>query len=196
VEVRAWLVSCIGQIRKLLDANVLHIKGSCQNPHTLPGRKSRDRRDGGSILARTRTERQGDRLARILVIDDERSIREALKKLFERLGYEVDVAENGEVGLQLYRARRPDLVVTDMTMPVKGGLQTLAELKRDYPRAKVIAMSGGWPESALDPLMVARDLGADRTLEKPFDIQDMLCAVAGVLALDGRGSEGSACGSS
>lgn len=130
-------------------------------------------------------------MARILVIDDERPIRDALKKLFERAGYDVDVAENGETGLDRYRLCPADVVVTDMTMPVQGGLQTLAELKRDYPNSKVIAMSGGWPDSAVDPLMVARDLGADRTLAKPFEILDMLSAVAALMGASGRDPCGS-----
>ena len=123
-------------------------------------------------------------VAKILVIDDERPIRDALAKVFRREGHTVRLAENGAVGVDLYREDPADVVVTDMTMPVKGGIETLAELKRDYPSVKVIAMSGGWPDSAFDPLTIARDLGALHTLPKPFEIQEMLAAVRA--ALGGR----------
>ena len=121
-------------------------------------------------------------MARILVIDDERAIRDVLKRLFQLDGHVVVVAENGHAGLVQLRRQAVDLVVTDMTMPVKGGIETLAEVRRDFPAMKVIAMCGGWPGSALDPLMLAHDLGARREIRKPFEIEEMRRAAREVLA--------------
>jgi CheY-like chemotaxis protein len=113
----------------------------------------------------------------ILVIDDESSIRELLSDVFSGAGYEVGVAESGLQGIRMVSARKPDLVVTDILMPDKEGLETILELKRASPDLPIFAMSGGSLGGPIDVLGMARRFGAIRVYAKPFDPFDMLQAV-------------------
>lgn len=116
-------------------------------------------------------------MARILVIDDDASIRFLLRGLLEMQGYDVIEAENGSEGLQCYWAESPDLVITDMQMPVMDGMQLILELRRACPRAKIIAMSGGQRT-----LNLARPL-TQRTFEKPFQLGQMLAAIQDLVSV-------------
>ncbi len=87
------------------------------------------------------------------------------------------------MGLQLYREEPVDLIITDVFMPEKEGLETIRELRSEYPEVKIIAISGGGKNINLDFLPLAKQLGALRTLKKPFDRQEMLDAVQEVLGL-------------
>jgi two-component system response regulator (stage 0 sporulation protein F) len=116
-------------------------------------------------------------LARILVIDDEEPVRSLLRTALELQGYKVVEAQNGREGLQCYQAEPTDLVITDIQMPVMDGVQMLMELRRTFPRAKVIAISAG--EKALD---MARTLDAQHTLAKPFCLQELLAAVQALVS--------------
>ena len=82
-------------------------------------------------------------MSRILIIEDEESIRKMLKKLFEISGHSVLEAPDGETGCQIYRNEKPDIIITDIFMPEKEGLETIKEIKRDFPDIKIIAISGG-----------------------------------------------------
>lgn len=125
------------------------------------------------------------RLSLILVIDDEPAIRDVLRRMLERAGHEVLVAANGNVGLDLFRRQGADLVVTDVIMPEREGVETMREIKRIDPRAKVIVISGGGSIGADDFLHLAERLGADRTLAKPIDRAALMAAVDELLA-EGR----------
>ncbi len=116
-------------------------------------------------------------MARILVIDDEQNVRDLLRDVLEEDGHEVVEAPDGSVGYDLYRARPADLVITDLIMPNKEGLQTIFELRRDYPEIKIIAMSGGARMGRHDGLPIARTFGALRTFQKPFNLAELLQAV-------------------
>jgi CheY-like chemotaxis protein len=120
-------------------------------------------------------------MRRILVIDDEKDIRNLLRDLFQSEGYEVVEAENGEDGLRIFQSTSVDLVMTDILMPEKEGLSTIMDLKKSNPALKIIAMSGGALKSG-QYLGFARKFGADRVLEKPFHIQTVLQAVTDLLA--------------
>jgi two-component system response regulator (stage 0 sporulation protein F) len=114
-------------------------------------------------------------LASILVIDDEEPVRVLLRFALEGAGYEVTEAANGRIGLELYRQRPTDLVITDILMPELNGLDMLLELTRDFLHAKVIAISGaGGEQNFFD---VAKLLGARQTFEKPFSMPQLLDAV-------------------
>jgi two-component system response regulator (stage 0 sporulation protein F) len=114
-------------------------------------------------------------MATILIIDDEPSVRALLRCVLEAGGYQVTEASNGRQGLELYRLRPTDLVITDIAMPELNGLDVLLELTREFLHAKVIAISGvGGEENLLDK---AKLLGARRTFQKPFGIQQLLGAV-------------------
>ena len=114
-------------------------------------------------------------MATILVIDDQESIRALLRATLEGAGYEVKEAPNGRLGLELYRFRATDLVITDILMPEMNGLDMLLELTREFLHAKVIAISGaGGEQNVLD---LAKLLGARRTFRKPFSLPRLLDAV-------------------
>jgi two-component system chemotaxis response regulator CheY len=121
-------------------------------------------------------------VARILIIDDDDRFRGMLRRTLERAGYEVVEARNGQEGQQHYRAAPTDLIITDILMPEKEGLETIMELRGDFPGVKIIAISGGGLTGNLGFLAIAQRLGARRTLQKPFDLREMLDAVCEVLA--------------
>ena len=114
-------------------------------------------------------------MATILIIDDEEIIRILLRSALEAEGYEVTEAANGREGLELYRQRPTNLVITDIVMPELNGLDMLLELTREFLHAKVIAISGAGEEKNV--LDVAKLLGARQTFQKPFSIPHLLDAV-------------------
>ncbi|RMF90686.1 MAG: response regulator [Nitrospinota bacterium] len=120
-------------------------------------------------------------MKRILVIDDEAPVRRMLRQTLEYAGYTVVEAEDGKEGLKQYRAEPADLVITDILMPEKEGLETIRELRREFPETKIIAISGGGRSGVLDFLNVAEKLGAHRTFHKPFSLQDLLTAIRELL---------------
>lgn len=117
----------------------------------------------------------------ILVIDDERSIRELLADVFSSAGHEVAVAETGTDGVRSAEKRLPDLVVTDILMPDKEGIETILDLRRLAPTLPIIAMSGGTVRGKIDVLGMARRFGAVRTYAKPFDPFEMLAEIEAAL---------------
>ncbi len=120
-------------------------------------------------------------MQRILIIDDEPHILLMLKKMLERVGYETDLASNGVEGLQLFHRNPVNLVITDIIMPEKEGLETIREMKKSHPELKIIAMSGGGKISAENYLETAKIFGATRIIEKPFTQQEMVSAVQELL---------------
>ncbi len=122
-------------------------------------------------------------MARILIIDEEEQVRRYLRKILEAQGHEVVAASDGKLGIELCREEPTDLIITDIFMPEKEGLETIRELRRDYPDVKIIAISGGGRTGNLDFLPLAEKFGALRTLDKPFTRQEMLDAVQEVLDL-------------
>ena len=116
----------------------------------------------------------------VLVIDDDDPVREMLRMTLERNGYEVRTAEDGEKGLRLMRQQAPDLVVIDIVMPNKEGLETIPELRRDFPGVKIIGISGAG-EGPGSYLATAKHLGASRTFSKPLNIPQFLDAVRELL---------------
>jgi DNA-binding response OmpR family regulator len=120
-------------------------------------------------------------VARILVVDDEEAIRSVLREALEYAGYEVVEAEDGVAGVEQYHDKRADLVILDILMPRKDGLETIQELLQADPTTKIIAISGGVRGGKVDNLAVAKALGAQRTLAKPFRLHELLEMVAAVL---------------
>ncbi len=121
-------------------------------------------------------------MARILIIDDEPEIRLLLQRVLEGAGYETAAAADGREGIGILRQKPADLIITDLMMPGQEGLETIIEIRRLYPKAKVIAMSGGGHGGVLDFLPMATQLGAARTLAKPFTHERLLAAVREVFA--------------
>jgi CheY-like chemotaxis protein len=118
----------------------------------------------------------------ILLVDDDESFRPMLHATLERCGYDVVAATNGNEALALYRQREVDLVITDLIMPDKEGLETIAELRREAPGVRIIAMSGGGRNTPNAYLHVAKQFGAAQVLPKPFSTQELLDAIHGALA--------------
>lgn len=121
-------------------------------------------------------------MARILVADDDPGFQDMLQHLLEQDGHEVVIASNGVEALKIYRAQPTDLVITDIVMPDKEGIETIIELREDFPDAKIIVMSGGGGIGLDDYLENALLFGARRAIPKPFDMHDMMNAVNEVLA--------------
>jgi DNA-binding NtrC family response regulator len=121
-------------------------------------------------------------MARVLLIDDEEYVRMTLTQALEDDGHDVLVAINGQDGLNRYKAEMPDLVVTDVLMPEKEGIETILELRKIDPNAKIIVISGGGRINNLDFLEVARKFGATAALKKPFPIDEFSRVVAECLA--------------
>jgi DNA-binding NtrC family response regulator len=118
----------------------------------------------------------------ILVIEDDSAVRLSLQMMLEDGGYTVKVAENGEVGIDLFREEPADLVITDLFMPRKEGIETISELRRDYPGVKIIAISGGGQHIPGGFLVFAKKLGAIHTFQKPIDNSELLQVVNTVLS--------------
>jgi CheY-like chemotaxis protein len=118
--------------------------------------------------------------ARILVVDDRRDIVDFARVALERAGYEVAVAGNGRQALELQREHPADVLITDIFMPEADGMETMDCVRREYPRTRLIAMSGG-VDHMQDYLAIARQIGVDATLRKPFTVEELLGAVRSVL---------------
>jgi CheY-like chemotaxis protein len=130
-------------------------------------------------------------MARILVVDDEPEIRDLCAVTLREAGHHVVLADNGQSALDIHRIAPQDLVLLDMFMPIKDGLETLKALRQSSPTPKVIAVSAGWrvtgrrtategaPRDVLDE---ARALGADAVLHKPFDPDELVRTVQSLIS--------------
>lgn len=120
-------------------------------------------------------------MAKILVLDDEPSILLMIKKMLEKEGHEVTVALNGIEGMELFEQNKPDLVITDIIMPGKEGLETILELRKNHPELKIIAISGGGRISPEGYLPGAKLLGANAVFQKPLVQKEFMATVAELL---------------
>lgn len=125
---------------------------------------------------------EDDPMSRILIIDDDTQIRTMLRLMLEHEGYEIDDAPNGKAGIDRHRETPADLIITDLIMPEKEGMQTIRELKQEFPEVKIIAMSGGCRLGPHEYLPLAAKLGALRVFRKPFGRTDLLQAIRELIA--------------
>ncbi|MDG1890025.1 MAG: response regulator [Verrucomicrobiota bacterium] len=121
-------------------------------------------------------------MATILLIDDEEAMRVWMSQYLEHAGYGVVTAEDGEEGSRKASNQRFDLVIVDILMPKKEGLETIADLRAQSQNLPIIAMSGGGVLSSVEVLDIAETFGADATLEKPFTGQTLLERVDQILS--------------
>jgi CheY-like chemotaxis protein len=119
----------------------------------------------------------------LLVIDDDDQIRRLAKEILVNAGYAVTEARDGQEGLSVCQERSIDLVIMDIFMPNKEGLESIKELRQEFPDIKVLAMSGSVPRFALDVLAVAKKFGAHQILRKPFDVETLLETVKATLSV-------------
>ena len=117
-------------------------------------------------------------MARILVIDDDVNIRVFFRQVLKRVGHEVIEAQDWLEGMRLFRRQRTDLVITDIFMPHKEGLETIRELKRDFPGIKIIAITGADVFMGADHVLgMAQTFGAIYVMKKPFNVAMLLDVV-------------------
>ncbi len=120
-------------------------------------------------------------MAHILIIDDDELIRITLNTILERAGYETTMATNGQDGLTKFRTRPADLIILDMIMPEKGGIDVFTEFRQAQLDVKIIAISGGVWGKEIDYLQTLKDLGADHCLAKPIGRDELLEVVGRLL---------------
>jgi CheY-like chemotaxis protein len=113
----------------------------------------------------------------ILIVDDEPGIRELLSMILEAAGHSVVAAEDGIEAPKIMAARGVDVVITDLLMPERDGLEFITEIRSLYPKVKIIAMSGGGHIARDSYLRIARNFGAHYLLEKPFSQAGVLGAI-------------------
>jgi CheY-like chemotaxis protein len=116
----------------------------------------------------------GGIVARILVVDDEQPVRQVVRLMLESAGHDVAEAANGAIAVSMSSSCEFDLVLTDMYMPEQEGIETIPQLRSVAPRTKVVAMSGGGCLGRGSLLDMARKLGADATLAKPFGPDELV----------------------
>lgn len=118
-------------------------------------------------------------MARVLVIDDNDQFREMLRECLESEGYEVVVASNGKEGIDLYHKEPADLVITDVLMPEKDGVEMMVDLSRNFPDVKIIVISGGGEEGSAEDYLESIKVicNIKHTFSKPFEMDAMLKAV-------------------
>ena len=118
---------------------------------------------------------------RLLIADDNADLRESLRLILERFGYEVCLAADGTRALELQRLAPADVLITDIFMPERDGLETITAFRREFPRTRIIAMSGGGVRvGGKIYLDTAGAAGADATLRKPFDPEALLGVLQGM----------------
>lgn len=126
----------------------------------------------------------------ILVVDDEPEVREIVLTILRLAGYEVAGAEHGGEALRELEQRSYDVVITDLLMPDKDGVETIREVRKRFPQLRIIAMSGGGHVAKESYLKMAQVFGANALLAKPFSRDELLRTVATVLATGGEASPG------
>jgi CheY-like chemotaxis protein len=130
-------------------------------------------------------------MANILVVDDEVEVGIAIRRVLERAGHIVSVANNATAALNVVVQQAPDVVITDIIMPKVHGVELIKILRERFPRIRVIAISGGgsfgtqgYKPDAISThayLAAAREAGAAEVLTKPFDITDLIGAIRRLL---------------
>jgi len=123
----------------------------------------------------------------VLIIEDDAIMLRALGHAFQRAGCRVVGARDGEEGLTRFVERAPDLVITDILMPNREGVETILAMKARVPEVRIIAISGGGRLGAEQILELASRLGADAVLPKPFRSAEILAAARGLLERNGEG---------
>ena len=120
-------------------------------------------------------------MASILLVDDDDQFRTMLSEVLTLCGHKVQQASDGQQASNLYGVHPTDLVITDLVMPGKEGLELILELKHSYSEAKIIAMSDGRRQGNREYLKMAKAFGAKQALAKPFSHQEILDAISQVL---------------
>ena len=121
-------------------------------------------------------------MSSILVVDDDTQVLDVMSEMLRLEGHQVSIAENGLQAVEQMRGAQFDLVITDLIMPEKEGLETIADIRKSSQQLPIIAISGGGRMGPMDYLETARHIGADATLAKPFGRQELITTVSDLLA--------------
>ena len=116
-------------------------------------------------------------MVKVLVADDEDMVRMVIKQTLAKAGIDVIEAGDGREALEMQAKEPADVLITDIIMPEQEGIETIVQMRKDYPDLPIIAMSGGGRIGATDYLQAAKEFGARHVLEKPFDRKELLLAV-------------------
>ena len=122
-------------------------------------------------------------MAQILLVEDEPAVRRILRLMLEKAGHLVEGADNGQTALAAFERRRFDIIITDIVMPQCNGLEAISSIRGRDADLQIIAMSGGGSMRGVDYLDLARMLGANQTLAKPFTRDALLALVDQALAI-------------
>ncbi len=121
-------------------------------------------------------------MATILIVDDDPALRKIVRQMVESAGHAVIEADNGRAALHAFRTQNPEIVISDIVMPQKDGIEMIAELRRESPTVRVVAISGGGRTRNLDVLRLAERAGADVVLAKPFARAELIDAIERAMA--------------
>ncbi|HZK89400.1 MAG TPA: response regulator [Stellaceae bacterium] len=114
---------------------------------------------------------------RVLMIDDDPVVRRTIARMLAPPDYEMTLAQDGLVGIEHYRQMGCDVVITDMIMPVKEGIETILELRVIAPSLPILAISVGRQSGSADLLKLSHRLGATEILPKPFTASQLRAAI-------------------
>ncbi len=114
---------------------------------------------------------------KVLIIDDDDLVRLTARNILQKAGCSIFEADNGVAGIKLFKQEQPTIVITDMLMPDKEGLETITEIRKLSATAKIIAMSGGGNSKNMTYLQMALKVGAHHTLKKPFKPDELLSVI-------------------
>lgn len=120
-------------------------------------------------------------MAKVLVVDDDEQVRVYISRVLTKAGHEVLLAANGLVATDICHRQSPALMIIDLIMPTQEGLETIQQLRREYPDMRILAISGGGLGKPESYLRIARRLGADDALTKPILPNDLLRIVGNLL---------------
>ena len=123
-------------------------------------------------------------MARILLVDDDPMVRETIRHILAAEAHEVTIAQDGRVALNLFEKSAFDLVVTDIIMPERDGIEVITEMRQRQPDVRILAISGGGRIGNTDFLKIAGKLGAHAVIAKPFDPDEFVEKVAACLKRD------------
>lgn len=118
----------------------------------------------------------------ILVIDDDTLVCETIATFLEIAGHKVRSAHDGHIGINMIKESEPDLVITDIVMPTKEGMETIIDIVKQHPDMKIIAISGQGMSAGISYLDMAKRLGAHASIAKPFTRQDLFETIDNVMA--------------
>ena len=123
-------------------------------------------------------------MTNVIVADDDPEVRRFLRLILKREGYYVMVGRDGNDVLELADERKIDAIITDVIMPRKDGIEAIAQVKERYPKVRIIAISGGGQKNNEDFLKSAEMMGANYTIAKPFEANEILEVLKKALTSD------------